>query len=163
MFQNVIAAKIATFRHKLRDYNKTLTRLYCDTMMHVEVTSMSASPAFVSADPALFNPESGRLDAARIARELNLPVGTIADAIGRKAPSVRKHPDASSLQADLRRIYRVWVAVVDLYAGNKTNARIFLNAPNRHLENQAPVELIERGELAPLESFVEAMSLRQPA
>ena len=124
---------------------------------------MSASPAFVSADPALFNPESGRLDAARIARELNLPVGTIADAIGRKAPSVRKHPDASSLQADLRRIYRVWVAVVDLYAGNKTNARIFLNAPNRHLENQAPVELIERGELAPLESFVEAMSLRQPA
>ena len=124
---------------------------------------MSASHAFASADPALFNPESGRLDAARIARELNLPVGTIAEAIGRKAPGVRKHPDASSLQADLRRIYRVWVAVVDLYAGNKTNARIFLNAPNRQLENQAPVELIERGELAPLESLVEAMSLRQPA
>lgn len=124
---------------------------------------MSASHAFASADPALFNPESGRLDAARIARELNLPVGTIAEAIGRKAPGVRKHPDASSLQADLRRLYRVWVAVVDLYAGNKTNARIFLNAPNRQLENQAPVEFIERGELAPLESLVEAMSLRQPA
>ena len=124
---------------------------------------MPASHAFASADPALFNPESGRLDAARIARELNLPVGTIAEAIGRKAPGVRKHPDASSLQADLRRIYRVWVAVVDLYAGNKTNARIFLNAPNRQLENQAPVEFIERGELAPLESLVEAMSLRQPA
>lgn len=125
---------------------------------------MSASPGFVvSADPALFNPESGRLDAARIARELNLPVGTIAEAIGRKAPGVRKHPDASSLQADLRRLYRIWVAVVDLYAGDKTNARIFLNAPNRHLENQAPVELIERGELAPLEAFVEAMSLRQAA
>ena len=97
---------------------------------------MSASHAFASADPALFNPESGRLDAARIARELNLPVGTIAEAIGRKAPGVRKHPDASSLQAELRRIYRVWVAVVDLYAGNKTNARIFLNAPNRHLKTK---------------------------
>ncbi len=36
---------------------------------------MSATPAFVSADPAPFNPESGRLDAARIARELNFPVG----------------------------------------------------------------------------------------
>ncbi len=124
---------------------------------------MSATPAFVSADPALFNPESGRLDAARIARELNLPVGTIAEAIGRKAPGVRKHPDATSLQADLRRLYRVWVSVVDLYAGNKTNARIFLNAPNRHLENQAPVEFIERGDLAPLESFVDAMGIRQPA
>ena len=124
---------------------------------------MSATPAFISADPALFNPESGRLDAGRIARELNLPVGTIAEAIGRKAPGVRKHPDATSLQADLRRLYRVWVSVVDLYAGNKTNARIFLNAPNRHLENQAPVEFIERGDLAPLEAFVDAMSIRQPA
>jgi hypothetical protein len=131
--------------------------------MLTEVSSMSATLAFPSADPALFNPESGRLDAARIARELNLPVGTIAEAIGRKAPGVRKHPDASSLQAELRRIYRVWVSVVDLYAGNKTNARIFLNAPNRHLENHAPVEFIEKGDLAPLEAFVDAMSIRQPA
>jgi hypothetical protein len=124
---------------------------------------MSVATAIVSVDPALFNPESGRLDAARIAHELNLPVGTIAEAIGRKAPGVRKHPDATSLQADLRRLYRIWVAVVDLYAGNKTNARIFLNAPNRNLENQAPVEFIERGDLAPLEAFVDAMSTRQPA
>src|SRR6201996_4161032 len=124
---------------------------------------MAAAHVFQVTEPVLFNPQTGRLDAARIAREINVPVGTIAEAIGRKAPGVRKHPDASSLQGGLRRIYRVWVAVVDLYAGNKTNARIFLNAPNRHLENQAPVELIERGELAPLESFVEAMSLRQPA
>lgn len=124
---------------------------------------MSATPGFASADPALFNPESGRLDAARIARELNLPVVTIAEAIGRKAPGVRKHPDATSLQAELRRIYRIWVCVVDLYAGNKTNARIFLNAPNRHLENHAPVEFIERGDLGPIEAFVDAMSIRQPA
>ena len=124
---------------------------------------MSASPAFASADLTLFNPASGRLDAACIARELNLPVGTIAEAIGRKAPSVRKHPDASSLQSDLRRIYRIWASVVDLYAGNKTNARIFLNAPNKHLSNQAPVEFIENGDLRPLEAFVQAISERQSA
>src|SRR5882757_10356176 len=57
--------------------------------------------------PELFNPQTGRLDAARIARELNVPVTTIAVAIGRKAPGVRKHPDASSLQSELRRIYRI--------------------------------------------------------
>src|ERR1700735_1004741 len=123
---------------------------------------MSASPAFVTTDPALFNPETGRLDAARIARELSVPVGTIAEAIGRKAPGVRKHPDASSLQAELRRIYRIWVALVDLYAGDKTHARIFLNAPNRNLENRAPIEFIENGDLAPLESFIDAMRVRQP-
>jgi hypothetical protein len=129
----------------------------------LEVTSMLATPAFASADPALFNPESGRLDAARIAREIQLPVATIADAIGKKAPSVRKHPDASSLQPELRRVYRIWVAIVDLYAGNKKHARIFLNAPNRLLERQAPIEFIEKGDLAPLEALVEAMSMRQPA
>src|ERR1700743_922648 len=120
---------------------------------------MSTSPAFVSADPALFNPQSGRLDAARIAHEIQIPVATIADAIGKKAPSVRKHPDASSLQPELRRVYRIWVALVDLYAGNKKHVRIFLNAPNRHLELQAPIEFIETGNLKPLEALVRPMSI----
>jgi uncharacterized protein (DUF2384 family) len=118
------------------------------------------SAAHPTMEPALFNPDTGRLDAARIARELNVPVAMIAEAIGRKAPGVRKSPDASSLQSELRRLYRIWVA---LYAGDKTNARIFLNAPNRNLENRAPIEFIQNGDLAPLELFVDAMSVRQPA
>ena len=122
---------------------------------------MSSTPAFVSANPALFNPQSGRLDASHIASDIQLPVSTIAVAIGKKAPSVRKHPDASSLQPELRRLYRVWVAIVELYAGNKKSARIFLNAPNKHLENQAPVEFIEKGNLTPLERLVEAMCARE--
>ena len=121
---------------------------------------MSATPAFASAAPALFNPKSGRLDASRIASEIQLPVSTIAVAIGKKASSVRKHPDASSLQPELRRLYRVWAAV-ELYAGNKKSARAFLDAPNKHLENQAPVEFLERGDLKPLESLAEAMCARE--
>ena len=124
---------------------------------------MLATSTLASADPALFNPQSGRLDASRIASEIQLPVSTIAEAIGKKAPSVRKHPDANSLQPELRRVYRIWVAIVDLYAGNKKNARIFLNAPNKHLQNQAPVEFIENGDLKPLEAFVEAISERPSA
>jgi hypothetical protein len=124
---------------------------------------MSAAPAFASADPALFNPQSGRLDASRIASDLQLPVSTIAVAIGKKAPNVRKHPDASSLQPELRCLYRVWVGIVELHAGNKKSARIFLNTPNRHLENQAPVEFVASGNLMPLEALVEAITTRQPA
>ena len=77
-------------------------------------------------ESSLFNPKTGRLDAARIARESSVPVAIIADAIGRKALGVRKSPDASSLHGELRRLYRIWVALIDLYAGDKTNARIFL-------------------------------------
>lgn len=124
---------------------------------------MSAIPAFTSADQVLFNPQSGRLDASRIASDIQLPVSTIAVAIGKKAPSVRKHPDASSLQPELRRLYRVWVAIVELYGGNKKSARIFLNAPNKNLENQAPVEFIEKGDLKPLENLAEAMCAREHA
>jgi uncharacterized protein (DUF2384 family) len=123
---------------------------------------MSAAHTFLVTDPGLFNPQTGRLDAARIAHDLNVPVGMIAEAIGRKAPGVRKHPDASSLQGELRRLYRIWMAVVEMYAGDKTHARIFLNAPNRNLENQAPIEFIEHANLAPLELFLDAMSVRQP-
>jgi uncharacterized protein (DUF2384 family) len=83
------------------------------------------------------------------------------EAIGRKAPGVRKSPDASSLQGELRRLYRIWVALLELYAGDKTNARIFLNAPNRNLENHAPSSSSRMG-LTPLELFVDAMSARQP-
>jgi hypothetical protein len=112
--------------------------------------------------PELFNPQSGRLDAARIARELNVPVTTIAVAIGRKAPGVRKHPDSSSLQSELRRIYRIWVTLVDLFAGNKAVARQFLNAPNRALDLRAPIEFIETGDLSPLEMYTDSMMARQP-
>jgi uncharacterized protein (DUF2384 family) len=122
---------------------------------------MPATLALKETEAALFNPESGRLDAARIAKEMGVPVATIAGAIGRKAPGVRKSPDAGSLQQSLRRLYRVWVALVDLYAGDRLHARIFLNAPNRHLENRAPIEFIEQGDLAPVEMYVSAMRSRQ--
>ncbi len=115
-----------------------------------------------ASEPAMFNPDTGRLDAERIAREFNVPVATIAAAIRRKAAIVGKSPDASGFQGELRRVYRIWVALVALFAGDKTNIRIFLNAPNRNLENDAPIEFLRSGNLGPLELFVDAMSVRQP-
>jgi hypothetical protein len=111
----------------------------------------------------LFNPETHRLDAGRIANVLGITVGSVAAAIGRKAEGVRKRPDAESLQLELGRLYRIWESIVELYAGNQTNARIFLNAPNRHLENKTPLALIKAGEFAALDSLLAAMDLRQPA
>jgi uncharacterized protein (DUF2384 family) len=92
-----------------------------------------------------------------------VPVATIASAIGRKVPDVRKSPDASSLQQSLRKLYQVWVPLVDLHAGDRHHARIFLNAANPHLDNRAPIEFIEQGDLAPLKVYLRAMSARQHA
>ncbi|HUQ91521.1 MAG TPA: MbcA/ParS/Xre antitoxin family protein [Bryobacteraceae bacterium] len=123
---------------------------------------MSAARASVLTETELFNPETGRLDAACIAKEFGLPVSTIARSIGRKAPGVRKHPDSPGLQNGLRRLYRIWATALELYGNNRTNARIFLNAPNRHLQNEAPVDFIASGELQVVESLLESMELRQP-
>lgn len=123
---------------------------------------MSAPHGETTMETGLFSPDTGRLDAARIAREFNVPVATVAGAIGRKAPGVRKSPDASSLQPELRRLYRIWIAMLNVFKGDKTNARIFLNAPNPNLENHAPIEFIQTGNLGPLELLVDAMTVRQP-
>jgi len=114
-------------------------------------------------DSALFDPQTGRLDAVRIAQDMGLPIDTIAKAIAFSTPKLRKHPDSKELQAQLWPIYRIWVSLVDLYAGEKANACIFLTSPNRHLENRAPVAFIETGNIATLELLIDAMSDRQPA
>ena len=126
---------------------------------------MSAAPPVQNIPllPELFNPHTHRLYAGRLANALGIPVGCVAAAFGRKAVGVRKRPDADSLQTELGRLYRIWESMVELYAGNQTNARIFLNAPNRHLENKTPLALIKSGEFAALESLLAAMDLRQPA
>ncbi len=49
---------------------------------------------------------------------------------------------------------------MELSAGNRANARIFLNVPDRHLQNK--IAPIKSGEVAVLESFLAAMNLRQP-
>jgi uncharacterized protein (DUF2384 family) len=112
--------------------------------------------------PELFNPQSHRLDASRIANALSIPVGTVAVAIGRRAEGVRKRPDAESLQTELGRLYRIWKSIVEIYEGNQATASIFLNAPNPHLENKTPLEFIKSGELDVLESLITAMDMRQP-
>lgn len=112
--------------------------------------------------PELFNPQSCRLDAALLAEAIGLPVGAVAAAIGRKAEGVRKRPDAESLQTELGRLYRIWKNIIELYDGNRTNARIFLNAPNPQLENKAPIEFVKSGDLGIIESLITAMDSRQP-
>ena len=114
-------------------------------------------------DSALFDSQTGRLDAVRIAEDMRLPISTVAKAIGLETSVVCRQPDSSALQVKLWPIYRIWVSLVDLYAGDRANASIFLTSPNRHLENRAPVTFIENGEMAPLELIVDAMTDRQPA
>ncbi len=70
----------------------------------------------------------------------------IKETIERKAPGVRKHPDASSLQRELRRLYSIWTGGVKMYAGDKTHLCIFRNA-------ERLIRLLESAPLIPYSGF----------
>lgn len=75
---------------------------------------------------------------------------------------IREYPDASSPQPELRCSLPHLGSNRELHAGDKKRARIFLDAPNKHLENQARVEFIGKVDLKPLESLVETMKSALP-
>ena len=110
---------------------------------------------------SIHNPDDLMRRASRV--KFNCPSQQSPRPSTRRPRAFASIPTQAALQPELRRVYRIWVAIVELYAGNKKSARIFLDAPNKHLQNQAPVEFIEGGDLKPLEALVEAMTTRQPA
>jgi hypothetical protein len=112
--------------------------------------------------PEFFNPDTGRLDAARIASELRVPIATIASAVGRHPAGVRKRPDANSLQHRLREIYEIWCASLEKFNGDRITARMFLNAPNGLIERNSPMELIKAGDTEPLLALFEVKRSKMP-
>ncbi len=113
--------------------------------------------------PALSDPQTGRLDAKRVAQELHLSPDAIACSLERTVAQIYEHSDAPELQPHLYAICRIWSVAIDLYAGEKTSAYIFMNTSNEHLEKRAPIDFIKSGDLVPLESLMEAMNIRQAA
>ena len=92
----------------------------------------------------LHDPESGRIDASRIAEYFAIPLATVASAIGAKYPSVHKTPDASSLQRDLGPIKRS-LELISQATRDKREARMWLNNPHPDLGGKTPLAVILAG------------------
>lgn len=96
--------------------------------------------------PALHNPRSGRLDAARTADWFGMPLKTLAGVLKRPYATVHKTPDAPALQPALKVFLRIASALFH-QVGSDEGARVWLNAPNPDLEDdQSPLSIIELGE-----------------
>ena len=94
--------------------------------------------------PELHNPESGRIDARRVAGFLGFSLTKLAKALGRSPQSVHKTPDSVRIQDRLGLFLRLAAGLKALF-GSEGNARIWLNTPNHDLDNTRPLELIEQG------------------
>jgi len=95
--------------------------------------------------PELHNPDSGRIDATRVAGFFGLSLAKLAKALGRSPQSVHKTPDSARLQKGLGLFLRI-AAGLTAFLGSEGDGRIWLNTPNPDLDNTRPLELIEEGQ-----------------
>lgn len=108
------------------------------------------------------NPESGRFDALRLARELALDANDMARILHRSPSGIRKNPDSPTLQTKLSRLVRLVRDLNPLLDDSLGNVRIWLHAPHPELGDQAPLDLLRDGRLQAVETLVSMMKAGQP-
>src|SRR3990172_3930195 len=110
----------------------------------------------------LHDPETGRLDAKRIAPSLALPHSKFADGLGRSVAAVHKSPASLPLQAKLAPI--AWtIGALSLVLRSRDNLLTWLNSPHPDLDGHTPMSLIVSGRAVELSDMVKAALAGQPA
>lgn len=102
----------------------------------------------------LHDPETGRLDAGRIAAYLQIPLKHLAEALGKNYPSVHKSPAALSLQSGLRPIKRI-LEILDEVLQDAPKSLIWLNSPQPDLGRRTPLEVVLEGRASVIEDLLE--------
>ena len=96
---------------------------------------------------------NGRLDAARIAEFLDVPLSRLAAALGRSYPTVHKTPAAEALQAPLRPIKRSLELLLSVLEDPKA-IKIWLRSPHPDLGNREPLQLVLEGKADQIETLL---------
>ena len=92
----------------------------------------------------LHDRESGRIDAARVAEFLSIPLAGVSRAIASSYPSVHKTPDAASLQDALGPIKRA-LELVSQVTRSRREALAWLNNPHPDLDGKTPLSVMLNG------------------
>jgi len=92
----------------------------------------------------LHDPETGRLDARRIAEYLNIPLSQLASALGRKYQALYKTPAAPSVQAGLTPI-KASLDILVQTIGDRPTILAWLHSPHPDLGMRTPMQVILDG------------------
>jgi hypothetical protein len=102
----------------------------------------------------LHNPDSGRLDAQRIAEYLSIPLTQLASAIGRKYSTLNKTPDAPAAQGALRPIKHALEILAEVTADNHAEIRAWMQTPHPDLGGASPLQVILAGQATAVEGML---------
>lgn len=131
------------------------------------VPSEGASPARPSRSPAvtlpqLHDPETGRLDAGRIAEYLKIPLKELSEALGRNYSTIHKTPAAPALQPVLRPIKRS-LEILEQLLVDRAAVLAWLKSPHADLGRRTPLEVILEGRAQVVEDMLEDALEGMPA
>lgn len=103
----------------------------------------------------LHDPETGRLDAARVADYLKLPLKQLSEALGRNYSTVHRTPTAPAIQETLRSIKRS-LEILEQVLGDKPRVLAWWNSPHVDLGQRTPIQVLLEGRAQVIEDMLEA-------
>jgi DNA-binding NarL/FixJ family response regulator len=110
---------------------------------------------------AFHDPDTGRLDAERVAAAYGVSLSALARALRITQSALSKRPTAAAAQLGLRELEFTWATLRDLL---ETDARVraWLNAKSRHLNGRAPIDLLTHGSAEALANYVRSVIAGEP-
>jgi nucleoid DNA-binding protein len=117
--------------------------------------SNSATTQTIPTIKALHDPETGRVDAARVARYLNESLVFMAAALRRNYSTVVKTPAALPMQERLRDFKRI-IEVLEHVLGGAESMRIWMNTPHPDLDDGTPRDVIASGKVAVVRGMIDS-------
>lgn len=109
----------------------------------------------------LHAPDTGRLDAKRIAEYLEVPLAQLSGAIGKGYKAVFKSPSSAALQALLTPVHSLLLALRRVY-GSRKDSLVWLNSPHPELGGRRPIELVLGGRAEVVTDLVEGSLMGVP-
>lgn len=97
--------------------------------------------------PEALDPETGRIDALRLAAYLKLSVRDVAAMVERPERTVLANPTAPELQERLAHVTFVVGGLLAATGGDLPATLIWLTAPHPDLDDESPLDLMRSGEL----------------
>jgi DNA-binding protein HU-beta len=104
---------------------------------------------------ALHDPDTGRVNAVRVARYLKESLAFMAAALGRNYSTVVKTPAAMTLQERLRDFKRI-IEVLEHVLGGAERMRIWMNTPHPDLDDETPRDVIASGKVAVVRGMIDS-------
>jgi len=110
----------------------------------------------------LHDPETGRLDASRIASYLGTPLSSFAKFSQVSVAGLHKSPASASVQPHLAPIARS-LAILTQLLTTKTNVLAWMNSPHPDLGSETPIHLILEGKAQIVADLLDSALAGQPS